>query len=74
MFFFARTNPATRVESWKLDFIEDIHNRHSQDSLQKSRTTSPWPSEGNRYEICADIKDPPTPRWMNLKTEASLGK
>ena len=46
--FFFRTNPATRVESWKLDFIEDIHNQHSQDALQRSRANSPWPNEGNR--------------------------
>jgi len=46
--YYTRTNPATRVESWKLDFIENIHYRHSQDALQKSRASSPWPSEGNR--------------------------
>ena len=46
--FFFRTNPATRVESWKLYFIEDIHNQHSQDALQRSRANSPWPNEGNR--------------------------
>lgn len=47
-----RTNPATRVESWKLNFIEDIHSQHSQDALQKSRASSPWLSEGNRYYWC----------------------
>ena len=41
--FCVRTNPVTRVESWKLDFIEDIHNRHSQ-----SRASSPRFNEGNR--------------------------
>ena len=47
--FFGRTNPATRVESWKLDFIEDIHSHHSQDATSKSRASSPWLSEGHRY-------------------------
>ncbi|CAH3154988.1 unnamed protein product, partial [Pocillopora meandrina] len=46
--YYTRTNPATRVESWKLYFIEDIHNQHSQDALQRSRANSPWPDEGNR--------------------------
>ena len=55
LFFFPRTNPATRVESWRLDFIEDIHNRHFQEALQKSRTSSPWPSEGKRYETCVNL-------------------
>ncbi|XP_074609001.1 uncharacterized protein LOC141863385 isoform X2 [Acropora palmata] len=44
--YYTRTNPATRVESWKLDFTEDIHRE--QNSVQKSRASSPWPSDGNR--------------------------
>ena len=74
-FFSARTNPATRVESWKLDFIEDIHNRHSQEVLQKSRTSSPWPSEGKRYETCVKLtlRAPVHTNRMNLKTKILLG-
>ena len=46
--FLVRTNPATRVESWKLDFIEDIHRQQSQEAAPKSRASSPSVSDGNR--------------------------
>uniref|UniRef100_A0A6P8IQV6 Uncharacterized protein LOC116303278 n=1 Tax=Actinia tenebrosa TaxID=6105 RepID=A0A6P8IQV6_ACTTE len=61
--YYTRTNPATRLEAWQIDYIEDIHSTHSTDhQSNRSRSSTLW-NDGQKSPSSKPGSPRPTTPW-----------